>query len=79
MTPAPGWRPWAQRSGSHREPARASGIVAFELAGRDPLATKKTLLAQDVVVSCRAGRLRISPHAYTSEEDLDRLIAGLSH
>ena len=63
---------------SHREPERASGIVAFELPGRDSLAAKKQLLIKHIVVSCRAGRLRISPHAYTNDEDLDRLIAGLS-
>jgi cysteine desulfurase/selenocysteine lyase len=62
---------------SHREPGRASGIVAFELPGRDSLAVKKQLLAHQVVVGCRAGRLRISPHAYTNGEDLDRLVAAL--
>ncbi len=62
---------------SHREPGRASGIVAFELPGKDSLGVKKQLLAQHVVVSCRAGRLRIAPHAYTNEEDLDRLVAAL--
>ncbi|HVU86081.1 MAG TPA: hypothetical protein VHD36_02090, partial [Pirellulales bacterium] len=62
---------------SHREPGRASGIVAFEIADRNSLALKKELLKHNVALGCRAGRLRISPHAYTNDEDLDRLIAAL--
>ncbi len=62
---------------SHREPGRASGIVAFEIPDRNPLALKKELLKHHVVLGCRAGRLRVSPHAYTNDEDLDRLMAGL--
>jgi len=63
---------------SHRDPGHASGIVAFELPGRDSLAVKKQLLVHNVVVGCRAGRVRISPHAYTNSEDLERLLAGLA-
>jgi selenocysteine lyase/cysteine desulfurase len=62
---------------SHRKSGRSSGIVAFELAGHDPLAMKKELLKRHVVLGCRAGRLRISPHAYTNDEDVDRLIEGI--
>lgn len=67
----------SDRRRDHRDGAQRSGIVAFEIPGRDPLALKKHCLAQNVPLSCRAGRLRISPHAYNNEEDLDRLLTAI--
>ncbi len=63
--------------GSTRDHDR-SAIVVLERLGVDPAAAARELLRQGVVVSCRRGRLRVSPHFYNSSEDLDRLRAGLA-
>ena len=62
---------------SDLEPAHRSGILAFTFSDQDPQEIKRKLLEQKIVINCRHGRLRVSPHAYTNNADIEKLIAGL--
>jgi selenocysteine lyase/cysteine desulfurase len=68
----------SDRRPDHRNGQQRSGIVSFEMPGHDPMAIKNHAKSQDVIFGCRAGRLRISPHAYNNGEDLDRLVEALT-
>ncbi|RMG40567.1 MAG: aminotransferase class V-fold PLP-dependent enzyme [Planctomycetota bacterium] len=58
---------------SDRSENAFSGIVAAEFPGVSAAAIKQRCLELGVVLNERAGRVRISPHVYTSEEDIARL------
>src|SRR5262249_37728942 len=61
------------RQGNHR-----SGILSFEIPGRNSLELKQRAISRGVVLSARGGKLRIAPHAYTSQDDIERLVAAVT-
>lgn len=62
----------SERSGGHW-----SGILAVDIPGRSPSGVKKDCLRRQVIVNARDGHVRISPHVYTSADDVERLIEAL--
>jgi selenocysteine lyase/cysteine desulfurase len=59
---------------SSRLSAEKSGIVSLLTGGRDPVSLVRQCRQAGVIVNQRLGRLRVSPHAYNNQEDLDRLL-----
>ena len=62
---------------SSRAPGEKSGIVSLSVPGKPPQDLKRRCEQAGVVVNVRGGRLRLSPHAYNTFEELDRFVGGL--
>jgi selenocysteine lyase/cysteine desulfurase len=63
---------------SSRQPGESSGIVSLvSCPGEDAVAEVRRCRGQGFIINQRYGRLRISPHAYNSVDELDRLVALL--
>lgn len=63
---------------SDRTTGHRSGIVTVHVDGPPMPLLAAELKARGVACSARAGGLRISPHGYNTEEDIDRLIHAVS-
>jgi selenocysteine lyase/cysteine desulfurase len=61
-----------------REPGETSGIVAGAHPEHPAEALAEALAERSIHVSHRAGRLRLSPHVYNTEEEIDRALDVLA-
>jgi selenocysteine lyase/cysteine desulfurase len=55
---------------------RAPHILSLRFAGGMPDGLVERLAAEQVFVAPRVGRLRVSPHVYNDEDDVDRFLAA---
>jgi cysteine desulfurase / selenocysteine lyase len=62
---------------SSRRPGEESGIVSLLTPGHDPKDLMRRCKAAGVIVNVRGGRLRVSPHAYNTFEEIDRFIDAI--
>jgi selenocysteine lyase/cysteine desulfurase len=60
---------------SSREPAETSGIVSLVKPGVPAAEVQRRCRAAGVLVNNRAERIRVSPHAYNTEAEIDRFLA----
>lgn len=57
---------------------RWSGILSLRVAGRDPVALALQLTAEGIVCASRGGSLRLSPHFYFDDNDLQTISITMS-
>jgi len=61
-----------------RTPAESSGIVSFRKAGTSAAALLRDLTASHVIARTHADFVRLSPHFYNTEEEVDRVLDVLA-
>jgi selenocysteine lyase/cysteine desulfurase len=62
---------------SSRLPGEASAIVAVTHPSKTPQSIVSTLRERGILIAHRSGRVRISPHFYNTEEEIDLLLDAL--
>lgn len=58
--------------------AHASPFVVATHGDHSTAELVQGLEAREIIVADRAGRLRVSPHFYNSDEEIDRMLAAIA-
>ncbi len=61
-----------------RDRSVASGIVTFHIPERDSIAMGRALERQGILMTYRANGIRISPHGYNTETEIDAALEGVA-
>ncbi|RMF14681.1 MAG: aminotransferase class V-fold PLP-dependent enzyme [Alphaproteobacteria bacterium] len=64
------------RLATPKDPARHGAMIAIR--SRDDQALVERLAERGIITSCRDGNLRVSPHFYNTEADIERLLVALA-
>ena len=59
-------------------PDAATGIVSAIRPGQDAAAAVKALKGRGIIAAVRLGRIRMSPHVYISERQIDAVVAAMA-
>lgn len=70
--PSVGLEVFSSRAGNDR-----SGIVSLVKPGVDPKEVVRRCRAAGVIVNARGGRIRVSPHAYNTRDEIDRFLEAV--
>jgi cysteine desulfurase/selenocysteine lyase len=62
---------------SPRSAGEKSGILSFQLPGENPESTVERLRARNIFSIVRRGGVRLSPHFYNNESEIDLLLKAL--
>ena len=62
---------------SLRSEETSSGIVTFTMPQEDPLEIGKRFAEAGIVVTARPTGIRVSPHAYSTRDDIERMLTAL--
>jgi selenocysteine lyase/cysteine desulfurase len=57
-------------------PSRRSGIVSFRAAGDETIALYRSLTAARITVALREGAIRVAPHVYNTEDEIEALLTA---
>ena len=62
---------------SDRRPETSSGIVTFNIPQCDPIELGRILQKEKIITTYRTNGIRISPHGYNTEQEIDDLLAAV--